>query len=238
MNEFDELSATTQKELTSIFISDSKKQKKRFMDALLRCGTAEDQTPAQTLRSAIDSISNTIAALQNHTKTLSDVKRFHLRVPLPVADDDDTVLLTIQIVQKPNSHSLPLGYYIEVKPPSGEACRTPIVKKRGTYMNYSHLFDLGDRSPRHIEMLRSSDIEFRIYHKEIVLGKGKNVLIGFATAPLSSLIFSVNANAPLNFMAMDGRRTNFQFEANLSIGAPLVPQEELVIDEVINVIKE
>ena len=96
MSKFQNLSKTAKNDLIKIFIGESKKKRKRLMDALLRCATAEDQSPAETLRAAIDSITNTISALRAGTKTLDDLKRYHLSITLPVSDLDNNVYITIE----------------------------------------------------------------------------------------------------------------------------------------------
>lgn len=233
----DSLSRTAQDDLVRIFIAESKRKRKKLMDALLRCATAENQTPAETLRTAIDSISNTIAALKSGNRSLADLRRFHLSVSLPVSDTDTEAYVSIEINQRENSHPLPLQYYLEVKPPVGECVRTPVTKQRQKF-TYTHMFDLGERNSRQIEMLRASDMEFRIYHRRVILGKAKNILVALATAPLSPLAFSLNATAPLNFMAMDGKKTSFFFEVRMSLSAPLVAAEDLYVDEHIDVIRD
>ena len=234
----DKLSETAQEDLIRIFISESKKKRKKLMDALLRCATAENQTPAETLRSAIDSISNTIAALQNGTKKLSDLKRFHLSVSLPMSETDTEAFVSVELTQKENSHPLPLQHFIEVKPPFGTNAKSPVIKQRVQNWSYTHSFNLGDRNPRQIEMLKASDMEFRIYHKSVVLGKTKNVLVALATAPLAPLSYALNTTSPLHFMMIDGKRTNFSFDVRMSLSAPLVAAEDLSIDENIDVIRE
>ncbi|OHT08341.1 hypothetical protein TRFO_04975 [Tritrichomonas foetus] len=238
MRKFQNLSDTAKYDLISIFIGESKRKRKKLMDALLRCSTAEDQSPAETLRAAIDSITNTISALRAGTKTLDDLKRFHLSISLPVSDLDNNVYLTVELTQKQKSHPIPLSHFIEVKPPFGDAARTPVFKKRFDNYTYTHTFDLGERNPRQIELLRSSDLKFSLFHKSIVLGKSRNVLKALATAPLSPLTFSLNSTAPLIFMMLDGQKTNILFDARISVSAPLVSADDLLIDETIDVIHD
>jgi hypothetical protein len=235
------MASVAQDDLVRLFVVNSRKKRKRLMDGLLRCASAEDQIPAEKLRSAIDSISNTIAALRSGTKTFSDLRRFHLSVSLPVGVEDGAAELTMEITQRPQSHPLPPHHYIEIKPPVGSAVQTPPIRSRaGPAFAFCHTFDLGDRSGRQMELLRASDIEFRIFRKQIAIARAapRPVLVGLATAPLAPLSFALSSTAPLNFIGMDGRRTNFLFDVRMSVLAPLVPQTDLAIDETIDVIRE
>ncbi|KAH0790699.1 hypothetical protein GPJ56_005391 [Histomonas meleagridis] len=207
------------------------------MDALLRCSSAEDQKPSETLRAAIDSISNTIAALRSGTKTLSDVKRFHLHVDLPVSNDPE-ILITMEITKKPKSHPLPLGCFIEVKPPVGDVAKTPPATKLTDNYTYTHVFNLGERTSQQIDRLKRSDFEFRIYHRNVTLGRVRNVIHSIATTPIAPLTYSLSVTSPLLFIAMDGKKTNFQFNVQLFVDSPLVSADELIIDENIDVINE
>jgi hypothetical protein len=231
----------TQDDLIRFFVIDSKKKRKRLMDGLLRCASAEDQMPAEKLRSAIDSISSTIASIRSGTKTFADLKRFHLSVSLPVSAEQETAELTMEITQRPQSHPLPPHHYIEIKPPVGLPVQTPPIRSRsGPAFSYWQTFDLGSRSGRQMELLRAKDIEFRIFRKSIAVARAapRPVLVGLATAPLAPLSFALNSTAPLNFIGMDGKRTNFLFDVRMSVLAPLVPQSDIAIDETIDVIQE
>jgi hypothetical protein len=227
------------KELIRIFIRESERKRKRLMNALLRCAAAEDQHPAATLRSAIDSISNTIAALRSEARTLSDLKRYHLLVMLPVLEEEPEAQVTVEITQKPISHPLPPFHYIEVKSPVGKPARTPIIKNRGDpFHTYLHTFNLGERSAEHIESVRSSDVEFRLFRKNTGFSQHpvRDTLVGLATAPLAALSYELSTTAPLHFMAMDGKRSSFIFEVRMTVVAPLVSKEELTVNETIDVI--
>jgi hypothetical protein len=164
-----------------------------------------------------------------------------------MTDVDTEASVTIEITQKPASHPLPLQHYLEVKPPVGEVARSDVVTRRMANYSYIHTFNLGERTSRQIEMLKASDMEFRIYHKTKVIEKvgphdvkqkGKPVLIALATAPLAPLSYSMNNSAPLNFMAIDGKRTSFLFEVRMTLGAPLVAVEDLYVNETIDVIRD
>lgn len=237
MTKISNLSDTTKHDLIAIFIQESRRKRKKLMDALLRCATSEDQSPAETLRSAIDSITDTISALKAGTKGLEDLKRYHIAIALPISDVESNVLLNIELKQRENTPPVPLSHFIEVKSPLGDIARTPIIKKRtNTIYQYSHTFDMGERNPRQIEKLRSSDFEFRLMHKVVVLGKTKNVVKAMATAPLSPLAYSLNTSAPLIFMNLDGQKSNIIFDVRISTGAPLVSSEDLLVDEDISVV--
>ncbi|KAK8842842.1 hypothetical protein M9Y10_025708 [Tritrichomonas musculus] len=237
MSKIPNFSETTKRDLISIFIQESRRKRKKLMDALLRCSSAEDQSPAETLRSAIDSITDTISALKAGTKSLEDLKRYHIAIALPISDIESNVLVSIELKQRDKSPPLPLSHFIEVKSPLGDVTRTPIIKKRTNIMyQYTHTFDMGERNPRQIERLRSSDIEFRIIHRVIVLGKTKNVVKAMATAPLSPLAYSLNTSAPLIFMNLDGVKSNIIFDVRISVTAPLVSSEDLLVDEDIAVV--
>jgi hypothetical protein len=86
--------------------------------------------------------------------------------------------------------------------------------------------------------IRSSDMEFRLYRKDPGFSRHqmRDELIGLATAPLSPLTYALTTTAPLHFMAMDGRRSNFLFDVRISAEAPLVSKEELDVNETIDVI--
>lgn len=237
MANIENLSETSKQDLIRIFIQESRRKRKKLMDALLRCSTAEDQFPAKTLRSAIDSITDTISALKAGTKSLEDLKRYHIAIALPISDIESNVLISIELKQRNNTPPVPLSHFIEVKSPLGDVARTPLIKKRtNTIYQYSHTFDMGERNPRQIEKLRSSDFEFRLFHKCVVLGKTKNVVKAMATAPLSPLAYSLNTMAPLIFMNLDGQKSNIIFDVRISVAAPLVSSEDLLVDEDIAVV--
>jgi hypothetical protein len=209
------------------------------MNALLRCATAEDQHPAATLRSAIESISNTIAAVKLDSDALAQLKRYHLIVPLPVLDEDPEAHVNVEITQKAKSHPLPPFHYIEVKAPVGAPVRTPMVKLRGeAFATYLHTFNLGERSAEHIETVRSSDMEFRLYRETPGFSQHpvRRALVGLATAPLAALSYELTVTAQLHFLGMDGKCTHFLFEVRMSVVAPLVSNEELTVSETIDVL--
>ena len=134
MSKIPNFSETTKRDLISIFIQESRRKRKKLMDALLRCSSAEDQSPAETLRSAIDSITDTISALKAGTKSLEDLKRYHIAIALPISDIESNVLVSIELKQRDKSPPLPLSHFIEVKSPLGDVTRTPIIKKRTNIM--------------------------------------------------------------------------------------------------------
>jgi hypothetical protein len=228
-------------DLNRTFIISARKKRKVLMDALLRCATAEDQVPAETLRSAIDAISNTIAAIRAGTKSLTDLRRFRVSVTIPTSATDDEIDLTLEITQRSNSHPLPPNHYIEVRVALADPVVSPTTRLRhGPDFTYMHTFNLGERTVRQVEILRSSDVEFRIFKRPSSFGecKTKPVLVGLATAPLAPLSFAFNTTAPLNFLGMDGHRTSFLFDVRISVPAPLVCQSDMAIDEMIDVIRE
>jgi hypothetical protein len=234
-------------DLIKTFIIGARKKRKILMDALLRCATDEDQIPAETLRSAIDAISNTIAAVRAGTKSLVELKRYHVNVFLPVNTEDKEMSLTLEITQRAKSHPLPPKHYIEVTVALTDPVVTPITKARGgADYSYLHTFNLGERTVRQVERLRSSDVEFRIFKRTTTFSGGANlcdtkirpILVGLATAPLAPLSFALNTTAPLNFLGIDGRRTPFLFDVRFSVPSPLACKEDMVIDELIDVIRE
>lgn len=224
------------KNLIRIFIQESKRKRKKLMDALLRCSTAEDQSPAETLRAAINSVTDTISALKAGTKTLDDLQRYHISLALPLSEAESNVLITVELRQKKGTHPIPLYHYLEVKPPIGEANCTPVFKVRDENFEYKYTFDMGERNPQQIEELRSSDFEFRVYHQSDYMGKIKKNIMCMATAPLSPLAYSLNSSAPLIFMSLDGEKSNIVFTVRFSVTAPLVSSDDLLIDEIINVV--
>jgi hypothetical protein len=48
----------------------------------------------------------------------------------------------------------------------------------------------------------------------------------------------MNNSAPLNFMGIDGKRTNFLFEVRMTLAAPLVAVEDLYVNETIDVVRD
>ena len=234
----EKLEALKNKEMTKIFIKKIKKQKDKFMDALLRCNALEDQASAETLRGAISAISNTIAALTQKTATLSDLKRFHIKVDLVAEDDDegDSTIVKLELKQKERSHPLPLNHYIEIRPPIIEKVKTKLIKERSNNMRYETTFDFGPKTEATIQTIATSDLEFDIMKVSNVLGKRKVQLVALATAPMSQLTFAQSSTVPLLFMNIDGSKTSFLFDVVMTVDRPLAPVEDLHIDENIAVI--
>ena len=226
----------SEKEMTKIFLKKIKKTKDRFMEALLRCNALEDQSNAETLRGAINAISNTIAALTQKTATLSDLKRFHIKVDLIEDEDENPATITLELKQKERSHPLPLNHYIEIRPPMIEKAKTKMVKERCTNLQFTHVFDFGKRTEATIRTIAQSDLEFNIMKVSNVLGKRKVQMVALATAPLSQLTFSTSSTVPLIFVNVDGSKTSFLFDAIMTVERPLAPIEDLRIDELIDVI--
>ena len=220
-----------EEELTKIFIRKSIKMRKRFHDALLRSTTCEDQGPARSLRSAVYSINDTIAALKNKTARLSDVKRFHLNVTIPCAYQDPNITVSLEISQKPGSMPLPLGYFVEIHPPVGDPIHTTLVKQRNQLFQFDTVLDLGERTVHNVNMLRKSEIEFRILQRSTVVGKTRNTFNSLATVPLSSLAFQTSSSSPLLFLCKDGSKSRFAFDVRMTATAPLVVEKDIVIDE-------
>jgi hypothetical protein len=229
-------------DLVKPFLVGARKKRKILMDALLRCATAEDQIPAETLRSAIDAISNTIAAIRAGTKLIPDLKRYRVSVTLPTTADDDEIDLTVEITQRAQSHPLPPLHYIEVTVPLADPAVSPTTRARATEnYTYIHTFNLGERTVRQVEFLKSKDIQFRIFKRRTAIvgeEKARPLFIGLATAPLAQLAFALNATAPLNFLGMDGRRTPFLFDVRISVPTLLVCHSDMAIDEMIDVLME
>ena len=214
-----------------LFIKQSKKLRKKFRDGLIRSATAEDQGPTRSLRSAIYSINNTIAALQEGTKNLDQLKKYHIHVFLPFKIEDPEIEITYELTQKKGSHPLPLGYFIQIQPPIVEPAQTEIIKQRNLDLKYQHTFNFGERNIYTVIDLQKSDTEFKIYQRTNILGKVKDVLKAIATVSLAPLSYSTNVTAPLYFSAIDGTRTHYAFDVRLIESSPLAAPEDLNIDE-------
>jgi hypothetical protein len=136
------------------------------MDALLRCTTAEDQVPAATLRSAVDALSNTIAAVHAGTKSFADLRRYRVSVTLPTPAADDEIDRT----QRASLHPLPPHHCLEIRVALADPAVAPTTKaRRGADFAYAHTFNLGERTARQVERLRASDVEFRIFRRPTAL---------------------------------------------------------------------
>ena len=144
----------------------------------------------------------------------------------------------MEITKKPKSRPLPLGCFIEVKHPVGDIVKTlPATKLTDNY-TYTHVFNLDERTPQYIEKLKRCGFEFRIFHRNVTLGRVKNVIHSIATTPIPLLSYLLSVTSPLLFIAMDGKKANFQFDVQMFIESPLVSADELSIDENIDVVNE
>ena len=225
-------------ELKLIFIKKSKRMKKKLMDLLLKFNTLENQIPSETLRSAINSISNTIASISEGNSTLDEIKRYKLNISLFENDIIPPINIEINLEQNKNSHPIPLNHFIEILFPLQEPIKTKTIKKIGTKIRFNENIIYSERTIHIVNNLISNDIEFRIFKISNILGKKKNVLISLATANLSQLVFSTSTSIPLHFINVDGLKSNFNFNLILTTDFPLIPKEEFIINEIIDVIPD
>lgn len=236
--EFEKLPKNEQRELVRLFIRKLEKKKTLLMDGLLKCSANIDQTPANTLRASIASISNTIAALEQRTRTLADVRPFHIHVNVAPFVEGMNTEITLQLTQRKRSHPLPLNYYITIKAPMIPAISTPIQKKANTELRFTHTFDFGDRTAATINRLLEGRFKFRLMH---VVRNGlqkENEVVALAVVSLAPLGTHIMTSLPIYLQRLDGQASNFQFDVELSVMSPLVPLEESVIDEVIHLIPD
>lgn len=227
-----------EEKMVKLFLKKIKATKKKYMDAIIRCNALEDQSQVEMLRSAVNAISNTIAALTQKTASLSDLKRFHIKVDLVDDPYSYPAEVKLELRQKERSHPLPLNHKIVVKPPMGDSISTKLVKERNQKMNYVHKFNFGPAVESTVRMVTGGDMEFDLMRISNVMGNKKEQLVALATAPLNQLSFSSSLTIPLHFVNIDGSKTQFIFEAIFTVERPLVPLEDLRIDENIDVIPE
>lgn len=221
-----------EKQEIDLFIRKSKKMRKKLKDGLIRSAYAEDQGPMRNLRSAIYSINNTIAALQQGTKKLADIKKFHLHIFLPFENSDPEIEIKIEILQRKQSNPLPPGYFLEIQPPRIESARTAIIKSRKTgLLKYEHTFNFGERNIYTVNDLLKGDFEFKLYQRSTILGEIRNILKAVATVPIGPLSYSTNVTAALRFQFLDGHQSPYIFDARLIENSPLAAPEDLNIDE-------
>lgn len=227
-----------EKQLTRAFLRKIKRTKQKFMDALLRCDAITDAKSAETLRSAISCISNTIAAISEGNATLDDLKRYHIAVSLAVDEENNPTILNFELKQKEKSHPIPMNHYLEVQMPMGDPVKSKVISKFGQPCYIKNTFDFGPRTISTITTLLQGNIEFRLKKISNILGKRKATIVAMATAQLSPLNYSKYLSCPLKFVSINGSKTSYAFDAIISTEAPLVAYEDLKIDEIISVIPE
>jgi hypothetical protein len=216
--------------------------RKKLQDALSQCDPDDDQFPTAAISRAIDRCSSTISELQAKTAQFDSLRKFRLRVSIPTASTRHPAQVVIRLDQMRTSKPLELNDYIVIKPPIGPELTTPRVATRFCFFNYTHAFDIPDRSPRNIALTKASDVEFTIwrytaeFHKKI--GQGRVDLLAHAKAPLLPLCFSAMVTTPLEFKTPDGEKTYYAFETTMTTAEPLIPERKEILDEQVELVKE
>ncbi|OHT12928.1 hypothetical protein TRFO_17088 [Tritrichomonas foetus] len=220
-------------------IADLQEKRKKISDGLALCDTNADQSPAPQMQQIIDRIDKTISVL----KTIPiQLKHYLVRFAIPQSTTNRPLDVRIRIDQMPDSLPLDLNYFIVIKPPFGDTYSTPRVASKMTQVNYVHTFQIPDRSQRSISIAKSNEIVFQIYKYttqfHIAVGKGKTYFVASAKAPLLPLCFSSHATTALEFVDQDGDPMDYKFEVSMLADEPLIPNNNLVIEEQIDLLKE
>jgi hypothetical protein len=214
----------------------------KLQAALSQCDADDDQFPTAAIARAIERCSSTIDELQAKTVQLDSLKKFRLRVSIPKTSTRRPAHVVIRLDQMRTSKPLELNDYIVIKPPIGPELTTPRVATRFCFFNYTHAFDIPDRSPRNIALAKASDVEFTIWRYtaefEKKIGQGRVDLLARAKAPLLPLCFAAMVTTPLEFKTTDGEKTYYAFETTMTTAEPLITERKEIIDEQVELIKE
>jgi hypothetical protein len=210
--------------------------------ALKKCDPTDEQHPTALLKQILDRISRTLAVLQDKTNSVPRLSKYRFRVSVPRTSAKYPAHINIRLDQKKTSKPLDLNEFFVIKPPLGPVLTTARVASRYCCVNYTHEFDLPDRSPQSIALAKASDVEFCIWRytaqSEIAIGKGKIDLLAKAKAPLMPLCFAATASCPLEFKTADGDKTEYAFEVVLTTAEPLIPEAGALLDEQLILLKE
>jgi hypothetical protein len=216
--------------------------RENLLKAFEQCDSDDDQYPTAAIQKAVDRCLNTISELEAQRVFFPDLKLFRIKVTIPTTSTKSPARIVIRLDQMRTSKPLEINDYIIIKPPIGPSFSTPRVAVRDCWFNYTHSFEIPDRSPRSIALAKASDVEFTIWrftaHYEIAIGKGKVSLLARARAPVLPLCFAVMASTQLEFKTVDGEKTYYAFETTMTTAEPLVPGTKDLLDDQVHLIKE
>jgi hypothetical protein len=213
-----------------------------LLNTLEQCYPDDEQYPTAAITKAIDRCSNTIYELEARRASFSDLKLFRIKVTIPTTPTKCPAQIVLRLDQMRTSKPLEVNDYIVIKPPTGPPFTAPRAASRECWYNYTHSFEIPDRSPRSIALTKAADVEFTIWrytaHFEIEIGKGKVHLLALAKAPLLPLCFAATSSTQLEFKTPDGEKTYYRFETTMTTPDPIVPGTKDLLEDQVYLIKQ
>lgn len=218
------------------------RQQQLLSDALEKCDPEDEFCPTESLRAVVERVSRTLDALNAREVALSELGKFRVKVMIPKTSSKKPAHITIRVDQQPTSKPLVRNDYVVITPPVGKPFTGPLVPSKWTTVNYSHSFDLPDRSQKTIAFAKTALVEVAIWHftstPERGVGTGIPSVVATAKVQVLPLCFAAVSTTPLEFKTPDGKKTDYVFGMTLLADDPLMPVNGLCIDEQMELLRD
>ena len=210
------------------YFKDVLKLRKHLKKALLKCNQMENQQPADTIRDAIDLITNSVAKIEENIELVDKLENYHIGIHIPSRMQSFSSTITISIMQNENTPSLPLHCFLFIDMISRYQVSSPLITKRHELFSFETAFSI---QAKDISIIQDSNISFILYHQVPSLdSNNKSDLLCLAIAPMSFLKNKTKVEYPLFFQTIDNKATNFRLEVILQIDTPFSQTNDIDIN--------